>query len=97
MPTLEPLEFSQPANDLTSIADAERKKLLVKNDYFTNNLYSATNKNALSDGDLKGKGTGGYLDIFNTNAGSSLDIRERKAQTVVNEYQPNKPYTTPTA
>lgn len=97
MAPLEPLEFSQPANELTSIADAERKKLTAKNDYFTNNLYNSRNKNALADGDLKGKGTGGFLDIFNQNAGSSLDIKERKAQTVVNEYQPNKPYTTPTA
>ena len=28
-----PLDFSQPANKLTAIADVERKKNLVKNDW----------------------------------------------------------------
>ena len=29
----ERLDFSQPANDLTAVADLQRKSLLVKNDY----------------------------------------------------------------
>ena len=33
MATTEPLNFSQPKNDLTSIAEMERAKLIPKNDY----------------------------------------------------------------
>ena len=91
----ERLDFSQPKNDLTTIADLQRKSLIVKNDYKTANPYSSTNPNALSDGDEYGKGTGIFLDTVN--GGSSLDIEERKSEIKINEYQPNKPYTTPTA
>lgn len=91
----ERLDFAQPANDLTTIADLQRKSLLVKNDYKTANEYSSTNKDANSDGDEYGKGTGIFLDTVN--GGSSLDIEERKSEIKINEYQPNKPYTTPTA
>ena len=96
MAQLEPTDLSQPKNDLSSIAEAERKKLFSKNDYKLTNLYSSTNPDALSTGDEFGKGTGGDLDIFNQNAGSITDIIERKTEVKVNEYQPNKPYTKPT-
>lgn len=65
MPTLEPLDFSQPNNLLSKYADQERKKLIPKNDYKTTNEYSSTNKDAMSDGDDKGRGTGVFLDIVN--------------------------------
>lgn len=91
----ERLDFSQPKNDLTSIADLQRKSLIVKNDYKTVNPYSSTNPDALSDGDESGKGTGIFLDTVN--GGSSIDIIERKNEIKINEYQPNKPYTTPSA
>ncbi len=91
----ERLDFSQPANDLTAIADLQRKSLLVKNDYKTVNPYSSVNPDALSDGDESGKGTGIFLDVIN--GGSSIDIVERKNEIKQNEYQPNKPYTTPSA
>jgi hypothetical protein len=91
----ERLDFSQPANDLTAVADLQRKSLLVKNDYKTVNPYSAVNPDALSDGDESGKGTGIFLDTIN--GGSSIDIIERKSEIKINEYQPNKPYTTPSA
>jgi hypothetical protein len=91
----ERLDFSQPANDLTAIADLQRKSLIVKNDYKTQNPYSSTNPDALSDGDESGKGTGIFLDTIN--GGSSIDIVERKNEIKQNEYQPNKPYTTPSA
>ena len=91
----ERLDFSQPANDLTAIADLQRKSLIVKNDYKTVNPYSAVNPDALSDGDESGKGTGVFL--YTINGGSSTDIIERKNEIKVNEYQPNKPYTTPSA
>lgn len=91
----ERLDFSQPSNDLTAIADIQRKSLIVKNDYKTVNPYSSVNKDAISDGDESGKGTGIFLDTIN--GGSSIDIIERKNEIKVNEYQPNKPYTTPSA
>jgi hypothetical protein len=91
----ERLDFSQPANDLTAIADLQRKSLIVKNDYKTQNPYSSTNSDALSDGDELGKGTGIFLDTIN--GGSSIDIVERKNEIKQNEYQPDKPYTTPSA
>lgn len=91
----ERLNFNQPANDLTAIADIQRKSLVVKNDYKTVNPYSAVNPDAISDGDESGKGTGVFLDTIN--GGSSIDIVERKNEIKVNEYQPNKPYTTPSA
>jgi len=91
----ERLDFSQPANDLTAIADLQRKSLIVKNDYKTVNPYSSVNPDAISDGDESGKDTGIFLDTIN--GGSSIDIVERKSEIKVNEYQPNKPYTTPSA
>lgn len=98
MATLEPLSFEQPKNTLTSIAEAERAKLIPKNDYKqTSYEYSAVNPDAIADGDTQGKGTGGDLDVYNQGAGAIQDILERKAETVINQYQPNKPYTTPSA
>jgi hypothetical protein len=97
MGSLEPLNFEQPKNELTNIADVERRKLLAKNDFKDTNNYSSVHPDALADGDKDGKGTGVFLDIYNQNAGAIQDIRERKALTVINEYQPNKPYTTPSA
>jgi hypothetical protein len=97
MPVLEPLNFEQPKNELGLLAEAERQKLLPKNDFSKNNQYSSVNPDALADGDEKGKGTGDYLDVYNNAAGAIQDIRERKALIVSNEYQVSKPYTTPTA
>jgi hypothetical protein len=98
MAVTEPLNFEQPKNELSSIAEAERKKLLPKNDYArTANEYSTVNPDAIANGDAQGKGTGQFLDTFNQNAGAIQDILERKAEIVINEYQPNKPYTTPSA
>jgi len=95
MPEVERLDFSQPSNDLSAVADVERKRLTVKNDYKTTNQYSSVNKDAISDGDEFGKGTGVFLDT--SNGGSVTDDSERKQSIKVNEYQPNKPYTTPSA
>ena len=95
MATSERLDFSQPLNDLGIIGQDQRKKLIPKNDYKETNQYSATNKDAISDGDDFGKGTGVFLDTVN--GGAQLDIIERKNEIKINEYQPNKPYTTPSA
>ena len=97
MATKEPLNFEQPNNDLSAIAAAERAKLFPKNDYKPTNQYSAVNPDAIADGDVQGKGTGLFLDVYNQNAGAIQDILERKSNTVVNEYKPNNPYTTPSA
>lgn len=96
MATLEPLDFSQPNNDLSDIAKMERAKLFPKNDYETNNKYSSVNPDALADGDDRGKGTGGDLDVHNQKAGAVQDITERTSLIVGNEFKPTTPYTTPT-
>ena len=96
MTTYDPIVITQPDNKLSKIAEAERAKLLPRNSYKDDaNEYTATNPDAIGDGDLYGKGTGGFLDVQNRNAGSSKDKLERNTNTVVNPYQPNKPYTTP--
>ena len=95
MATSERLDFSQPMNDLGMIGEEQSKKLIPKNDYKPTNSYSATNKDAISDGDEYGKGTGIFLDT--ANGGSSVDSFERINEIKINEYQKDKPYTTPTA
>ena len=88
------IDFSQPLNTLGQIGQTERTNGIKINDYKQSaNEYSSVNKDAISDGDLFGKGTGIFLDILN--GGSSEDISERKNQIKVNFYQTNKPYTTP--
>ena len=66
-------------NALTAYADVERSKLIPKNDYNSaGNLYSATNPDAMADGDKMGRGTGVFLDVYNTGAGTIDDVVERK-------------------
>jgi hypothetical protein len=94
----EPLNFEQPNNELSQIAEMERRKLLPKNDFVKDsNEYSSVIKDAIADGDSYGKGTGDFLDVYNQQAGAIQDILERKAEIVINEYKPNNPYTTPSA
>ena len=94
MAALFPIDFSQPLNTLGQVGQEERTKEIKINDYKQSaNEYSAVNKDAMSDGDLFGKGTGIFLDILN--GGSSEDVTERKNQIKINFYQTNKPYTTP--
>jgi hypothetical protein len=95
MPVSERLDFSQPMNELGMVGEEQRKRLIPKNDYKPTNAYSATNKDAIADGDEFGKGTGVFLDT--ANGGSSVDQLERINEIKINEYQKNKPYTTPTA
>jgi hypothetical protein len=93
MAVSERLNFDQPLNELGQVGEQQRQKLIPKNDYKPVNQYSATNKDALSDGDELGKGTGSFLDTVN--GGSSVDILERKNEIKINEYQYDTPYTTP--
>ena len=86
------LDFSQPDNTLSKIAEEQRKKLFPRNDYNTSNLYSSTNPDALATGDELGKGTGGDLDVYNNNAGAIQDIIERKKEIVINKFNQDKTY-----
>jgi hypothetical protein len=97
MANIDPTDLAQPENKLSSIATAQRAILFPKNDYKTTNQYSSVNPDALADGDTKGKGTGGDLDVYNQGAGAIQDILERKSEIVVNTFKPNAPYTTPSA
>ncbi len=95
MSQLEPINTEQPKNSLTDIADRIRKELLTKNDYGNKrNEYGATNKDALSDGDQQGRGTGVFLDT--QNGGTITDVVERKNEIKINKYQSGNPYNTPT-
>ena len=56
------LDFSQPEGDknqMSFYAEQQRSKLFPRNDFNTKNQYGPTNKDALSDGDAMGRGTGG--------------------------------------
>lgn len=93
MAQTERIDLEQPDNEMSQIAEQQRARLIPKNDYKDVNPYSSTNPDAISDGDEKGKGTGVFLGT--TNGGSSLDVLERKNEIKINEYQYDKPYTTP--
>jgi len=88
------LDLSQDIpNQLTAIADAERAKLIPKNDYNAiGNEYSAVNRDAVADGDGIGRGTGIFLDVYNQQAGTSLDILERKEDIKINKFNQFKTY-----
>ena len=88
------LDFNQDIpNQLTSIADRERAKLLPKNNYTqTADEYSATNPDAIADGDSRGRGTGVFLDVYNTNAGTREDVAERRTEIRVNKYNSSNTY-----
>jgi hypothetical protein len=80
-------------NSLTEIADAERAKLIPKNDFnAVGNEYSVVNRDAIADGDSMGRGTGAFLDVYNVNAGTSDDIIERKNDIKINKFNSSKIY-----
>ena len=80
-------------NALTAIADAERAKLIPKNDYnAVGNEYSSVNRDAVADGDSMGRGTGAFLDVYNVNAGTITDITERKNEIKINKFNSSKTY-----
>jgi hypothetical protein len=56
----EPLDLAQTeSNNLTVIADAERKRLITRNDFQQGaDEYGVTNSQAIADGDDMGRGTG---------------------------------------
>jgi hypothetical protein len=87
------LDFSQPDNKLSQIAEEQRKKLFARNDFKEENQYSTVHPDALADGDKNGRGTGDF-DIYNQKAGTSTDRFERKEDLKVNKYSSNNPYYT---
>jgi hypothetical protein len=93
------LDFSQPTGDnnqMSFYAEQQRSKLFPRNDFNTKNQYGPTNKDALSDGDGMGRGTGGFLDVNNDKIGNSADIMDRVDNIKINKYNYKTPYTTPT-
>jgi hypothetical protein len=90
----EPLDLAQTeSNNLTVIADAERKRLITRNDFQQGaDEYGVTNSQAIADGDDMGRGTGVYLDVYNTSAGTNLDIAERQDDIKINKYNRFKTY-----
>lgn len=93
MANLIPIDFSQPVNALSVYADKQRTINQVKNDYAPKvDEYGVTNPDALADGDDMGRGTGVFLDVLNDNAGTNIDIVERKLEIKINKYNKNKIY-----
>lgn len=88
------LDLSQNVkNQLTAIAEQERAKLIPKNDYNSvGNEYSSVNKDAVADGDSKGRGTGVFLDVYNPSAGTVDDIMERKNEIKINKFNSSNTY-----
>jgi hypothetical protein len=80
-------------NNLTAIADMERAKLIPTYDYnAAGNEYSSVNRDAVADGDNKGRGTGVFLDVYNTAAGTSTDVVERKSEIKINKFNASNTY-----
>ncbi len=88
------MDFSQPDNQLSKIAEEQRKKLFPRNDFNPADQYSSVHPDAIADGDKIGRGTGGELDVYNQAAGTSTDIAERKDDLKINTFSPNNPYYT---
>jgi hypothetical protein len=89
-----PVDLNQTEpNALSAVADQERAKLIPKNDYNkVGNEYSSVNKDAVADGDSLGRGTGTFLDVYNTNAGTIEDVVERKNEIKINKFNQSKTY-----
>ena len=80
-------------NQLTAIADVERKRLITRNDYAAQaQIYSVNSPDAIADGDELGRGTGIFLDVYNPTAGTSTDVAERKNEIKINKFNSTKPY-----
>jgi hypothetical protein len=89
-----PVDLNQTEpNTLSAVADQERAKLIPKNDYNkVGNEYSAVNRDAIADGDSLGRGTGTFLDVYNTDAGTIDDVLERKSEIKINKFNASKKY-----
>lgn len=63
-----------------------RNEEIVKNIYGTGNEYNESNKNALSDGDDKGRGE------LNNSVGTLTDIKTRNSLLTKNKYKTGSEY-----
>lgn len=91
------LDFTQPEgekNQMSFYAEQQRAKLFPRNDYNNDNPYSSTNKDAISDGDSLGRGTGVFLDVYG-DAGTKEDVIDRKDNIKINKYNSKNPYQLP--
>jgi hypothetical protein len=93
MAVFEPLDFNQPDNKLTQVAEQIRVSQLAKNDYSFENQFTSTSPDAISNGDIRGKGTGTFLDT--SSGGNSVDIAERINNIKINQFSFDKPYQVP--
>lgn len=75
------------ATQLEILAEKYRKEVLGVNSYNDKNFYSSVNKNALSDGDPKGKGE------VDGQVGSSVDIQNRIDNMSRNRYNGTNEYS----
>jgi hypothetical protein len=91
------------ASKLEELGNQYRKDNIIKNTYQNSggNEYGAKHKNALADGDNKGKGTGVFMD---TGSGGGLEDQVgasnspgsgRIANLIKNKYSADKPYSHP--
>jgi hypothetical protein len=91
------LDLTQPEGDVNQLsfyAEQQRAKLFPRNDYNYDNPYSSTNKDAISDGDSLGRGTGVFLDVY-SDAGTKEDVIDRKDNIKINKYNSKNPYQLP--
>ena len=91
------IDFTQPESDknqMSFYAEQQRAKLFPRNDYNYDNPYSSTNKDAISDGDSLGRGTGAFLDVY-SDAGTKEDVIDRKDNIKINKYNSKNPYQLP--
>jgi len=75
------------ATQLEIIAEKLRQEVISRNTYNGEKSYSSVNKNALSDGDEKGKGD------VNGQVGSSVDIQNRIDNMGRNRYGVDNEYS----
>jgi len=74
-----------PSN-LSRISVDYRNRELARNEYNLDDEYVSGHKNALSDGDAKGKGQ------TNSGVGNNTDIAKRFQSQARNKYNLNNPY-----
>ena len=72
--------------ELEKLAEKYRTEHIARNAYNGTDLYGTTNKNALSDGDEKGKGEN------NGSVGSKTDILIRNESLASNRFKENNRY-----
>ena len=94
MPAQIPVNLNQTENNqLTALSDQQRINLIPRNDYNkVGNEYSAVNRDALADGDSRGRGTGIFLDVYNNAAGTIEDVVERRYGIRVNKFNFSRTY-----